>query len=303
MPSFRQLPSRQRLSRFQKCSLLPSLLVVTVGLSCLGCWQEVHYEPSGAPAEPTAQPDVLQAEVIEPGEIVPEEIAPEVAIAPQTVEGVGDRYASPVGSPGERLKVEVQDPWAEANLPAVKPEEMPVEKAVPEEAGRTTLAAWLMGSQWSMAAALQAKGEKETRYGKQLAQAREEAAVLGATLPELPWYEAADDRLSGSLTFLREEAGPRLAGELRMKHGETHAALVELATKTHVLLLSYSPSSTKLEPVIAAIRHAAENSGLPKTVWRELVDLLTARASFRQVKSAVYQLHRRAEAFLLDESH
>ena len=151
-----------------------------------------------------------------------------------------------------------------------------------------------------MAAALQAKGRDEESFGERLSQARHDARLLGVDLPELPSYEVGEDRLSGNLTFLLEQAGPHLASELRERHGAESAALVELATKTNVLLLSYSPKSTGLEPVIAAIRQAAENSGLPENIWRGLLDLLTNQADFKQVKTAVFRLHREAVASLSD---
>jgi len=93
-------------------------------------------------------------------------------------------------------------------------------------------------------------------------------------------------------------AGPRLASTLSKQHGAEHAALAELATKTHVLLLSYTPSSTRLEPVIASVRQAAQQSRLPETVWKELVELLAARAEFKPVKASIFQLHQRATAYL-----
>ncbi len=257
-------------------------VAIALLVSCLGCWQEVRYEP-GETAESISKPVVESVEPLSPP-------ASETLFGDSGEDRVEAVEVVPEAVVEEEMVVVV--PSAEANSPGVG---VGVEEA---GAGRTALAAWRMGSDWSMAAALQAKGRDVESYGEWLEQAREGARLLGVELPELPTYDVDSDRLAGNLTFLLEEAGPRLAGELRELHGADHAALVELATKTHVLLLSYTPNSTRLDPVIAAIRHAAESSGLPESVWRELVDLLTARAEFKQVKAAVFQLHQRAVDFL-----
>jgi hypothetical protein len=151
-----------------------------------------------------------------------------------------------------------------------------------------------------MAAALQAKGRNSDSYSGQWKKALEDAEQLGIALPELPTHAEDADRLTENLNFLLEAAGPRLASLLSRQYGTREAALAELATKTHVLLLSYTPSSTRLEPVIASILQAARRSELPESVWQELVDLLTARADFQLVKAAIFRLHKRAAAYLSD---
>ncbi|NOZ39922.1 MAG: hypothetical protein GXP24_06825 [Planctomycetes bacterium] len=258
----------QQRSRFHGFAAARMMGVILLSLSCLGCWQEVRYEPGEETAETPPKVAVVESEL-------PALPAPETA-----PEALFDDSGTEAMETVERVAL---DPSAEANSPGAR-----------ETARGTALAAWRMGSDWSMAAALQAKGREAGSYGEQLERAKVGARLLGVMLPDLPVYEADSDRLAGNLIFLLEKAGPQLASKLRDLHGADHAALVELATKTHVLLLSYTPSSTLLEPVIVAIRQAAKSSGLPESVWRELVDLLTARAEFKQVKAAIFQLHLRA---------
>lgn len=263
------LTRRPRSRRFGTFSVS---VVVALLVSCLGCWQEVRYDP-GESAEPISKPVV---ESVEP----PSPPASETLFGTSETEEEEAVEVVPVPvAVGEGAA----DPPAEASSPGVD---------------RSALAAWRMGSDWSMAAALQAKGRDVASYGERLDRARDDSRLLGVELPDLPLHEEDADRLSENLVFLLEEAGPRLAGELGELHGADHAALVELATKTHILLLSYTPSSTRLEPVIVAIRQTAKSSGLPESVWGELVDLLAARAEFKQVKAAVFQLHLRAVDFL-----
>ena len=273
-------------------------------LSCLGCWQEVRYEPSEPAAKPTGQ--VLKTEVEVPsqellpprgsetkyGNLEPKVSVPEVSMPKISVPSIIE--------PSDVLSAPAleESPVVEEELTEKKDEWIPsAEARLPEKAG-TGLAAWEMSSRWSMAAALQVKGREVDTYGTRLKRARDDARLLGVELPELPLHEEGADRLERNLTFLLEEAGPQLAIQLGELHGADHAALVELATKTYVLLLNYSPNSPQLEPVIGAIRQAAESSGLPKEIWSELIDLLNARADFKQVKAAIFQLHQQASAFL-----
>jgi len=279
----------QQRSQFLGFTAAHLLGVIFLSMCCLGCWQEVRYEPGEETAEMPPKVAVVE---LEQATLPAPETAPETLFDDsgteemKAVEGVGVPDVG--GEVGGVEEVEEEDgvaldPSAEANSPGAR-----------GTARGTALAAWRMGSDWSMAAALQAKGREAGSYGEQLERAKVGARLLGVMLPDLPVYEADSDRLAGNLTFLLEEAGPQLASELRELHGADHAALVELATKTHVLLLSYTPSSTLLEPVIVAIRQAAESSELPESAWRELVDLLTVRAEFKQVKAAIFRLHLRA---------
>ena len=149
-----------------------------------------------------------------------------------------------------------------------------------------------------MAAALLAKGQDQERYAKLLEQATKQSALLGIELPALPGLDAGRDAEAQVLEYLLNDAGPRLASRLNEQHGKNCAALAELAAKSHVLLLSYSPQSSRLEPVIDAIQRAAEGSGLPTEVWQPLIDALVQRADYQIVKAAVFDLHRRAAGFL-----
>jgi len=317
--SFLQYSRVRRLATFQVLGF-QVLGIVVLGLSCLGCWQEVRYEPD---------PSGLRAQKVDAAEAEPDTVVQEPAIGIDEppfpirppVEEENTTPEKPAILPPEEEPAESLDPFGEEVEREIEQETVgaeveevgdlgvevgvgvgvrypPAEASSPGGAGRTGLAVWRMCSQWSMAAALQAKGRDVESYGERLEQAKYGAKLLGVSLPDLPIHEADADRLTENLAYLLEEAGPGLANELKELHGANHAALAELAIKTHVLLLSYTPSSSQLEPVVSAVRQAAEGSGLPKGVWREVVDSLTARAEFKQVKAAIFQLHKRTTAHL-----
>ena len=206
-----------------------------------------------------------------------------------TVEGGAGEPVDPFGeeqtASTEKSAEEVVSPTAPPTVPT------DVDTA---EIASSELLTWRMSSEWSFAAALQAKGSKVERYEKLIQQASGVAKLLKVSLPALPEQREGTERVAASLNYLLEDAVPRLTEELRQRHGAQYGALAELAIKTHVLLLCYTPKSSRVEPIIAAVRRAAEQSGLDEKVWRDLVDLLTARADFKPVKAAIFRLHQQA---------
>ena len=284
----------------------------------VGCWQEIHHRPGpskqGQPvAQSDKQPvgDEISASQSEETVFVAENANQEDNVSP-----LGSQSSEtfqpqpPEESPEESSGSKVAEVQEDISPPALVPETVLDPETVDTHVQETTdqIAAplstetahsvWKLSSQWSMAAALQAKGKNLDALGKQLDFARGEAEWLGIDLPSLPFHEPEADRLQKNLAFLLDEGGQSLTKQLQQELGDQAAALAELATKTNVLLLSYSPKWTRLDAVVASIRHAAENPGLPASVWGELVNLLAKRADFQQVKSSIFQLHRSASKHL-----
>lgn len=316
----------QFLHRCQQFSLAPVLAsshavlfaLAICGLS--GCWQEIRYEPSRvAQSESPRQVEMATDETTPPTARIDRENEP-IVTPPESqtmLEPSGttndssnntevDTNDIPLTTPPAEHTIDMQDDLAatspaepdDGTLDLLAPSAEPELTSLPSS--QTRQAAWNLSSNWSMAAALQAKGRDRDSFGERIDRAANEAELLGISLPALPSSAEPTDRVERALQFLLDDAGPELAGSLRQQYGTDHAALAELATKTHVLLLSYSPKSTSLEPVVDSIRKAAENSDLPETVWRGLIDLLTERADFKAVKSAIFQLHRDAAAQLAE---
>jgi len=175
-----------------------------------------------------------------------------------------------------------------------------IESTLPES---SALAAWRMASKWSFAVALCAKGLDVDRYGEYLKQAGHAANSLQIELPDLPQHIPAEEREKTLIDFLLEEASPDLSRQLLTRYDAQHAALAELAVKTHLLLLIYTPNSPQVEPLLSAVRRAAKDSSLPQGVWQDLVTRLSERAEFEHVKAAIYALHRQALDGLGGESH
>jgi hypothetical protein len=165
---------------------------------------------------------------------------------------------------------------------------------------RTALAAWRMASKWSLAAGGFGNGRPSDHYADVWQQAEFAAQLLRVPLPALPEDVATEELLSAATNFLLEVSGPQLAEAVGVEHSAAHRALCDLAIKTHALLLIYTPHGSKQEPLIAAIRQAAEASPLPEQLWKPVLDSFDAGADFQEVKRAIFELHAQATQYLGD---
>jgi len=261
-------------------------------LASVGCWEEVHYiptEPSKAPAiveESTREPDVVDAEPPLETNVVEEE-----PVEPTTDELFG----------GEDSAVVPEEPAADTTAPVTEEVDEAIVEPQPEPAvekdstdilrpSRTALAAWRMSSRWSLAAAIYAKGQGADRYSDLWKQANIAAEVVNGKLPEFPTSDASDLEAT-VIGFLLDAGTKQLADPLAGEFDPQYAALAELAAKTNVLLLVYTPKSQQLERLVIEIRQAAEASGLPPELWSELVAMLERREPFADVKQQVLAMH------------
>jgi len=274
-----------------------ALLLIT----CTGCWEEIRYDPDKFQAS-TRQQDQAN---------VPAQPEPRLLLPSPTVEGPPSSDALPTTPPTDSTSdtpigpswdvLKLDDPPQSVAQPAPPAElDLPANEPPADVPARTSLAVWRMSSQWSLAVAIYAKGLAAVRYGDALDQAVEAAKLLQVELPALPEPVGTAPLQSMVIVYLLEEAGPRLASQVDERLAADHAALVELAVKTHGLLLVYSPHDTELGPVVTAIGQAAESSSLPEALWLPLLELLDQRAEFKEVKRAVFQLHEQVESYLND---
>ena len=124
--------------------------------------------------------------------------------------------------------------------------------------------------------------------------------MLGTTVPELPEPAAAGDTSLASrqvIDYLLAQ-GQRIGRELAKRYGPEQAALFEVALKSNILLLLYSPGSDATNSISAAISRAAPQAKLPDALWSPLVDRMNKKASLEDVRTAVQQMHRDVEGYL-----
>ncbi len=275
-------------------------------VTAVGCWEEVRYNPSQEPIQQPSEPVVLHDETPREQLAPAPNIAPSVApsVAPSAAQLFAEEPNDEEDPLGDGLgSVKVASTPAEPTHPASidLPDVEHETAAIPTPADpRTALAAWRMASKWSLAVGVYGKGWQADRYGDMWQQADYAAQLLKVQLPPLPENVAADELLSTATTLLLEEAGPQLAEAVGAKHSAGHRALCNLAIKTHALLLIYTPTGSELESLVAAIRQSAEDSPLPERLWRPFLESLDAGADFQDVKRAIFELHKRATAYLGD---
>jgi hypothetical protein len=173
---------------------------------------------------------------------------------------------------------------------------------------RTARAAWQLGSQWSLGDAIYAKGLPADRYEPSLELAAAAAQLLHLELTTLPKVTANKDLVATVVTYLLDDQGPKLAGKLDQQYDARHAALMELAIRSHMLLLVYSPRNLTLgkgtlgkeqfQTWIDRLAELASSSRLPEAVWNPLLDRLREQAPYTEVKRAVFELHQQVAAEL-----
>jgi hypothetical protein len=133
-----------------------------------------------------------------------------------------------------------------------------------------------------------------------LDEAHSACKVVETTVPELPEPAAAGDTSLASrqvIDYLLEQ-GQRIGRELAKRYGPEQAALFEVALKSNILLLLYSPGSDATNSISAAISRAAPQAKLPDVLWSPLVDRMNKKASLEDVRAAVRQMHSDVDGYL-----
>jgi len=131
-------------------------------------------------------------------------------------------------------------------------------------------------------------------------EARSAAKLVGTTIDELPAPAAAGDTAAASrqvMDYLVLQ-DRNIQAQMVQQQRPDHAALFEIAWKSNVLVLLYSPGSTAATSVSAAISRAGPHGGLPAQLWQPLVELLGKPSSLADVRAAVRQLHSDVEGYL-----
>ncbi len=311
--------------------LLSSILLLSpiaggMVLLCTGCWEEVQYDPAKpkefSPTDPETSATDLSARELFGASKNPKPPANEPLEATQPT---GESTSLAETTPSQFIEQKPSEPVALApdlvppqeidfsDEPIVSEESAPSEK-VENTAGanspglvasvmrpsRTALAAWRASSRWSLAAAMYAKGQPKDRYQDLLDQAAYAGDLVGVELPAFPSSDIGNLQ-SAIISYLLKDGGSQFADQFAAEYDPEYRALSELAIKTHVLLLVYTPKSRQLEPVVAEIREAAEDSGLPSVYWNEVVGMLERRAPFADVKQKVLALHAEVGDYLASD--
>jgi hypothetical protein len=126
------------------------------------------------------------------------------------------------------------------------------------------------------------------------------AASLGSAVDDLPARGLAGEGQLASrpvLNYLFVQT-QRLGRDLAQQFGADHTALCEVAVKSNVLRVLYSPGSQSTEPLAAAIGQAAQRAQLPANLWQPVLDLAAAQRDGAEVRRAVQTMHTEVERYL-----
>lgn len=306
---------------------LGGLFALTLSLTLsIGCWEEIRYEPA---------PEVVQSSTAEQG-VSPQETVgnagPEAAgvpaeptiVEPATVaEAATDSVAEPTTPPLDAPPLELpQSPGPEEIAPATAEPAAPTAESAPTdglfgdastdsaapavEAPAATPAQrrliWQAAGKWSLAAAMFAKQLPAERFEPMQKEADASAAELGVALPSLPTPAAGQTPEQAVVATLNGEPTANLIATTAERFGAEAGALADLAIRTNLLLLTYSPRRDDVAAEAAQLRSIAESSGLPNDAWTPLAKLLEEGAEYVAVRTAIFDLHRRVETLLSEAS-
>jgi hypothetical protein len=258
------------------------------------------------------QSDDLYSNTATPDKNLPAESSPSGASTPaESSSVVGDRYSTstPVKTePTDSMPATsaVKDPSQAAETPDTvaainPPTSQPTSAPVAESSAMTpTRAAWLLGSRMSLATLAHDRGVAAQNVPVWFADAQSAAKFLGTSINELPEPAAADDTSPASrqaISYLLVN-GQRIGRELAKQQGMEQSAIFEVALKSNLLLLLYTPSTSAGDSIAMAISKAAPQANLPAELWQPLVDALNQSASQADVRAAVRKMHSDIERYL-----
>ncbi|BBO30512.1 hypothetical protein [Lacipirellula parvula] len=302
----------------------------------LGCWEEIKYEPGPAAvrhetadnstAEPPASavspaPEpVLPTEPAEiataaPADTAPVEHSPAEAplvetppldLATETPVAEPPAAASPeaVATPADAatqpsLEADgAQPPAGEgASFDELFPSETPAPDS-PAVAPAERLAVWQAAQKWSFAAAMYAKQLPAERYEATLAEAAAAAVSVGVELPPLPKAGDGASPEQAVVAALQGEPAAAVIASATERFGPAAGGLANVAIRSNLLLLSYSPRRGDAAIQAGDFTAAAEASALPAEAWQPLATLLDGGGEYVAVRSAIFAFHRQVDELL-----
>jgi hypothetical protein len=254
-----------------------------------GCWEKIEY--AGRTSSPTHPPDAQTARTE-----LPADIPPDSSPTASTERGF-DSHASPHRDSHSSAAVQ---PHAPARHTDARTASATVEVAAEKPFANTKRAAWQLGSCLSRAALAHDRGFAADRVPAWFDQARAAATTLATSVADLPETLPPDDQhpLSPQVLDYLGRQYQRIVGDLTRQYGPQHAALFEIALKSNMLVLLYSPGSSTVNTVSAAISHAAPQAQLPDELWKPLVALLEKPSAIADVRAAIRKMHIDVDQYL-----
>jgi hypothetical protein len=165
------------------------------------------------------------------------------------------------------------------------------------------LDAWRLGSKLSLAALSNDRGIASESVEQGLAWCRSLAVNLGTSIGDLPEAGLAGNRPASrqALDYLFKQ-GQQIGRDLTDTQGAEAAALFEVALKSNLLLVLYTPRSTAAAATADAVSQAARRTQLPADLWKPLMNVVAAKADGPTVRKAVKTFHEAVEHHLAERA-
>jgi hypothetical protein len=293
----------------------------------VGCWEEVHYNPTAADSlaarrEPQAQsankpapPTVADAPQPTNSSLPSEPSTPTAAIetSDRAAEDFGNDLAAKLANekppqPKPPPTITASMPTETATLPQAPPASTATPPSTPEQpapsaddpAHSSRRIVWLLGSKLSLAALTNDRGDTPDETAKLFSQSRTLAEMLNTTVTDLPPIAPPNTprpNYDRSLEYLFAQ-GQQIGRFLANRYGNDHAALLELAVKSNILLALYRPHARSVEALSTAIEQAGGRSGLPTKFWQPLMDAMTDDVPAEELRQVVYRMHSDTDRYL-----
>jgi tetratricopeptide (TPR) repeat protein len=163
----------------------------------------------------------------------------------------------------------------------------------------TMAQAWILGSRLSLAGALRSQGGDAALIDRQFAAASNAAASFGMKLPALP--VGTGDRVNDSaaiLSYLINSTGNPIGANLAKSYDAEHAAIFEIALKSHMLLILYGPGESSTNAIANVIRSRTVNIEFLSGMTAKLLQLIDQKATFEQIRDELFDVDDLAPRFI-----
>jgi hypothetical protein len=174
---------------------------------------------------------------------------------------------------------------------------------VPLASKTSKLAAWTLGSKFSLAALANDRGIVPESVPQWFEEARAAAQSLNVPLDDLPprptdaSTDAPSREVLGYILNQEKAIGDRLSTDF----GDDHAAIFRIAIRSNLLRVLSTPGSKPVETLATSLAELGPRSGLPKELWQPLLDRTAADSTPAAIRAAVPQMHASVEAYLTAE--
>ena len=154
---------------------------------------------------------------------------------------------------------------------------------------------WLLGGKLTLSALIYFRNGDASA----LRDAQEIERKLGIPVREFPPLpKSGPPGLPAALDYFGKGGGTTIASDIRRKYGNDHATLYEIATRLFLMWNLYQLDPKLTDTLAQAINAKCISIALPDRLWRPALNLVSQRAKYDDVKSAVIKMDDDMQTYL-----